>query len=319
MKIFLAGATGAIGSRLLPTLVEARHQVIGTTRKAAKADAIRSTGAEAVVLDALNRDMVMQAIQTARPDVVVHELTAIPAHLNMRKFDREFTMTNRLRTEGTDNLLAAARAIGVRRFIAQSYSPLIYSRVGGPVKKEDDPLDPNPPAELRHTFQAIRHLESAVLGSGLDGIVLRYVWFYGPGTGVGEGGSVLEDVRKRRFPVVGNGAGVWSFVHIDDAGQATLAAIERGSPGAYNIVDDDPAPVSDWLPALAAAIGAKPPWHVPTWVGKLAVGEHGVMMMTEIRGASNAKARGELGWKPIWPSWREGFKRGMSKSGQTAS
>jgi nucleoside-diphosphate-sugar epimerase len=312
VKIFVAGATGAIGSRLVPILVQAGYQVIGTTRVPTKAGAIREAGAEAAVVDALDPDSIMRTIQIAKPDVVVHQLTAIPARLDMRSFDRDFAMTNRLRTEGTDNLLRAARAAGVRRFIAQSFAGWPYARVGGPVKTEDDPLDPNPPAELRRSLEAIRHLESVVLGSELEGLVLRYGGFYGPGTSIGEGGSVLVDVRKRRFPVVGNGAGVWSFVHIDDAAQATLVAIERGQPGLYNIVDDDPAPVSDWLPALAAATAAKSPWRMPTFVGRLAVGEHGVVLMTQIRGASNARAKRELGWKPRWASWREGFRHGLS-------
>jgi nucleoside-diphosphate-sugar epimerase len=312
VKIFVAGATGAIGSRLVPILVQAGYQVIGTTRVPTKAGAIREAGAEAAVVDALDPDSIMRTIQIAKPDVVVHQLTAIPARLDMRSFDRDFAMTNRLRTEGTDNLLRAARAAGVRRFIAQSFAGWPYARVGGPVKTEDNPLDPNPPAELRRSLEAIRHLESVVLGSELEGLVLRYGGFYGPGTSIGEGGSVLVDVRKRRFPVVGNGAGVWSFVHIDDAAQATLVAIERGQPGLYNIVDDDPAPVSDWLPALAAATAAKSPWRMPTFVGRLAVGEHGVVLMTQIRGASNAKAKRELGWKPRWASWREGFRHGLS-------
>jgi|SRR5215469_16400510 len=312
VKIFVAGATGALGRRLVPILVRAGYRVIGTTRVPTKADTIRGAGAEAVVVDALNPDSVMQTIQAAKPDVVVHQLTAIPPRLDVRRFDRDFTMTNRLRTEGTDNLLRAARAAGVRRFIAQSFAGWPYARVGGPVKTEDDPLDPNPPAALRRSMEAIRHLESAVLGSGLEGLVLRYGGFYGPGTSIGEGGSILVDVRKRRFPVVGNGTGVWSFVHIDDAAQATLMAIERGQPGLYNIVDDDPAPVSDWLPALATATAAKSPWRVPIFVGRLAVGEHGVVLMTQIRGASNAKAKRELVWKPRWASWREGFRYGLS-------
>jgi nucleoside-diphosphate-sugar epimerase len=314
MKVFVAGATGSIGRRLVPILVRAAYQVIGATRTPAKAAAIRAAGGEAVVMDALNPASVMQAIQAARPDVVVHQLTAIPAHLNVRKFDRDFSMTNRLRTEGTDNLLAASRAHGVRRFIAQSYAGWPYARVGGPVKTEEDPLDGNPPAELRRSLQAIRHLESAVLASDLEGLVLRYGGFYGPGTSLGEGGSALDDVRKRRFPVVARGSGVWSFVHIDDAAQATLKAIEGGQPGLYNIVDDDPATVSDWLPALAAAIGAKAPWRVPTFVGRLAIGEPGLVLMKDSRGASNEKAKRELGWKLAWPSWREGFKGGLSDS-----
>jgi len=262
----------------------------------------------------------MLAITNAAPEVVIHQLTSIPARPNIRKFDREFALTNRLRTEGTDNLLAAARAAGVRRIVAQSYAAWPYARQGGSVKTEQDPLDPNPPAALRDVLAAIRHVESAVLGSSsLEGIILRYGAFYGPGTSIGKGGSVVEEVRRRRFPIVGNGKGVWSFIHIDDAAQATLAAVERGTPGIYNIVDDDPAPISEWLPELAAAIGAAPPRHVPAFVGKLAVGEHGVVMMTEIRGASNAKATRLLGWNPIWPSWREGFRKGLAEVASSAA
>lgn len=284
----------------------------GTTRTPTKADSIRATGAQAVVLDALNPDSVMEVVQNAKPDAIIHQLTAIPARLNLRKFDRDFAMTNRLRTEGTDNLLAAAKASGVRRFLAQSYAGWPYARVGGPVKTEDDPLDTRVPRGLRRGSEAIRHLESAVVGSGLEGLVLRYGGFYGPGTSLGQGGSFLEEVRKRHVPIIGTGAGVWSFIHIDDAARATVAALERGQPGLYNIVDDDPAPVSDWLPALAAAVGAKAPRRVPAWIGRLAVGEHGVMLMTESRGASNAKAKRVLGWMPVWSSWREGFRRGLS-------
>jgi nucleoside-diphosphate-sugar epimerase len=226
----------------------------------------------------------------------------------MRYFDRDFALTNRLRSEGTDHLLAAAQASGARRFVAQSFAGWPYARAGATVKSEEDPLDPDPPAAFRRTLAAIRHLEDAVLGAhGVDGVVLRYGAFYGPGTSLGEGGAHLETVRRRRFPIVGSGAGVWSFVHIDDAAAATAAAVERGAPGVYNVVDDEPAPVAEWLPALAAAHGAKPPLHVPAFVGRLVAGAHTVALMTEIRGASNAKARRELGWQPRYPSWREGF------------
>jgi 2-alkyl-3-oxoalkanoate reductase len=248
----------------------------------------------------------------ARPEVVVHELTALAQMTDFRRLDEGFALTNRLRTEGTDHLLAAARAAGARRFVAQSFAGWPFARVGGPVKTEDDPLDPDPPAQLRRTLDAIRHLEAAVLGAeGIEGVVLRYGGFYGPGTSAGEGGFMLEDLRRRRFPLVGAGTGVWSFVHIDDAATATVAAVERGAPGIYQIVDDDPAPVSEWLPALAAAIGARPPLRVPAWVARLAGGAHGVVLMTEARGASNAKARRELGWRPAWPSWRQGFRDGL--------
>ena len=312
MRIFVAGATGTLGRRLVPLLVERGHQVTGMTRTAGKAAGLRAAGAEPVVADALDRDAVLAAVVAARPEVVVHELTALAEMTDFRKLDQGFALTNRLRTEGTNHLLAAARAAGARRFVAQSFAGWPFARVGGPVKTEDDPLDPDPPAQLRRTLDAIRHLESAVLGAeGLEGVVLRYGGFYGPGTSAGEGGFMLEDLRRRRFPLVGAGTGVWSFVHIDDAATATVAAVERGAPGIYQIVDDDPAPVSEWLPALAAAVGARPPRRVPAWVARLAGGAHGVVLMTEVRGASNAKARRELGWRPAWPSWRQGFRAGL--------
>jgi nucleoside-diphosphate-sugar epimerase len=312
MRIFLAGATGALGRRLVPLLVEGGHQVTGMTRTAGKAPGLRAAGADPVVADALDRDDLLRAVVAARPEVVVHQLTALAGMTSFRRPDQGFALTNRLRTEGTDHLLEAARAAGARRFVAQSFAGWPFARVGGPVKTEDDPLDPDPPAQLRRTLDAIRHLESAVLGTeGLEGVVLRYGGFYGPGTSAGEGGFMLDDLRRRRFPLVGAGTGVWSFVHIDDAATATVAAVERGVPGIYQIVDDDPAPVSEWLPALAAAVGAPPPRRVPAWVARLAGGAHGVVLMTEARGASNAKARRELGWRPVWPSWRQGFRGGL--------
>jgi nucleoside-diphosphate-sugar epimerase len=318
MRIVVAGATGALGRRLVPLLVERGHEVAGMTRSPAKAADLRAAGAEPVVADALDRDAVQRAVGQARPEVVVHQLTALAGLTNSRRFDQGFALTNRLRTEGTDHLLAAARAAGARRFVAQSFAGWPFARVGGPVKTEEDPLDPNPPAEFRRPLDAIRHLESAVLGAeGLEGVVLRYGGFYGPGTSVGDGGFLLEEIRRCRLPIVGAGTGVWSFVHIDDAAAATVAAVERGAPGIYQIVDDDPAPVSAWLPALAAAIGAKPPRRVPAWVARLVAGEHGVVLFTDIRGASNAKAKRELGWNPAYPSWRQGFRTGLGLPSQT--
>jgi nucleoside-diphosphate-sugar epimerase len=309
MRVFVAGATGAVGKRLIPLLVASGHTVVGTTRSSDKAERLWSAGAEPVVLDALDRDAVIAAVRQARPDVVVHELTALAGEVNMRKLDRAFELTNRLRTEGTDHLLDAARAAGARRFVAQSFAGWPSARTGGPVKTEEDPLDPDPPASARRTLDAIRYLEGAVVGAeGLEGLALRYGGFYGPGTMLGRGGEMLAGIRKRRFPIVGRGGGVFSFVHIDDVAGATLAAIERGAPGVYNVVDDDPAPVSDWLPALAAVIGAKPPRRLPAWVGRIAAGELLVLMMTQMRGASNAKAKRELDWTPLHPSWRDGFK-----------
>jgi 2-alkyl-3-oxoalkanoate reductase len=319
MRIFVAGATGALGRRLVPLLVSGGHTVVGTTHTPGKADALRAAGATPVVLDALDRDAVIDALVRAEPEVVVHELTALAGFTDFRKFDESFAATNRLRTEGTDHLLAAARAAGAGRLVAQSYGgPGFFVRTGGPVKTEDDPFDPDPPAALRRPIQAVRYLERAIReAEGIQGTVLRYGGFYGPGTSLGEGGAYLEAVRRRQFPIVAGGTGVWSFIHIDDAATATLAAIERGRTGAYYIVDDDPAPVGEWLPALAAAIGAKPPWRVPAWLARLLVGEHGVVMMTESRGASNAKAKRELGWRPAYPSWRTGFREGLGGSGTT--
>ncbi len=311
MRVFVAGASGAIGGRLVPMLMGAGHAVVAMTRTADKADAIRASGAEPVLADALDADSVGAAVRAAEPEAVVHQLTALSSMTgNPRKFAEDFALTNRLRTEGTDHLLAAARAAGARRFVAQSYAGWPYAREGGPVKSEDDPLDPDPPAAARDALDAMRYLDRVVLGAeGIEGVVLRYGGFYGPGTGIarGEESALIEPIRKRRFPVVGGGTGVWSFVHIDDAARATLAALDRGAPGIYNVVDDDPAPVSEWLPALADAIGAKPPRRVPTWIGRLAGGEMAVTLMTQVRGASNAKAKRELGWQPEHPSWREGF------------
>ena len=311
MRVFVAGASGAIGGRLVPMLMEAGHAVVAMTRTAEKADAIRASGAEPVLADALDADSVGAAVRAAEPEAVVHQLTALSSMTgNPRKFAEDFALTNRLRTEGTDHLLAAARAAGARRFVAQSYAGWPYAREGGPVKSEDDPLDPDPPAAARDALDAMRYLDRIVPGAeGIEGVVLRYGGFYGPGTGIarGEESALIEAIRKRRFPVVGGGTGVWSFVHIDDAASATLAALDRGAPGIYNVVDDDPAPVSEWLPALADAIGAKPPRRVPTWIGRLAGGEMAVSLMTQVRGASNAKAKRELGWQPEHPSWREGF------------
>ena len=312
MRIFLAGATGAVGTRLVPVLVNAGHSVVGTTRSAGKADALRQTGAEPVVMDGLDREAVLAAVTAAEADVVVHQLTALAGMGNPRKFDEEFAATNRLRTDGTDNLLAAARATGAKRFVAQSYTGWPNERTGGPVKTEEDPLDPHPTKASRQTLAAIEYLESTVAKAvGLDGVVLRYGSFYGPGTGLHAGGDLLEMIRRRRFPVVAGGRGVFSFVHIDDAATATLAAIERGAPGIYNIVDDDPAPVVEWLPYLAEVIGAKPPLRLPGWLARPMLGEHGMAMMTTVRGASNAKAKRELDWRPAYPSWRQGFRTGL--------
>src|SRR3954452_20897055 len=306
MRVFVAGATGAIGRQLVPRLVEAGHEVHGMTRSESKRAMLRELGAIPAVADALDPDQVAEAVGRARPDVIVHQLTAIGA-LDMRHFDRAFAQTNRLRTEGTDHLLSAGQAVGVRRFVAQSYFAA-YARTGAAVKSEEDPFDASPAREMREVVAAIRHLEEAVLGARWTaGIVLRYGAFYGPGTSVAPGGEQSEMVRRRKFPLVGDGGGVWSFIHVADAAEATVAAVERGERGIYNIVDDDPAPVAEWLPALAQSVGARKPWRVPRFVARLLAGEAGAVMMTEVRGASNAKAKSELGWEPRHPSWRQGF------------
>jgi nucleoside-diphosphate-sugar epimerase len=307
MRVFLAGATGAIGRQLVPRLVAAGHEVHGMTRSEKKQGIIYEMGAVPAVADALDPDQVAEAVARARPDVIVHQLTAIPATLNMRHFDRDFALTNRLRTEGTDHLLSAGQAVGVRRFVAQSYFAQ-YARTGAAVKSEEDPIDRAPAREMREVLAAIRHLEEAVLDARwTEGIVLRYGALYGPGTSLAAGAEQVELVRRHKFPLVGNGGGVWSFVHVADAAEATVAAVEHGSRGVYNVVDDDPAPVAQWLPALAEEVGAKKPSHVPRFVGRLFAGELGVVMMTEVRGASNAKAKRELAWRPAHPSWRRGL------------
>jgi 2-alkyl-3-oxoalkanoate reductase len=316
MKVFVAGATGVLGRELVPQLVARGHEVVGMTRTASKQDGLRALGARPVVADALDPDAVAQAVASAEPEVIVHQLTALSGEMSAREMRHPersfaFTMTNRLRTEGTDHLLAAGRAVGARRFVAQSFGAFRFARTGGPVQTEADPIDPDLPAP---GLAAILHLEQAVTTIEWgEGLVLRYGGFYGPGTGISLAPDAVmaAPIRKRRFPIVGDGGGVWSHVHIEDAAAATAAAVERGQPGIYNVVDDDPAPVREWLPVLACALGAKPPRRVPRWLGRLAAGEVPTVMMTEVRGASNAKAKRELGWKPRYASWRQGFAQGL--------
>jgi nucleoside-diphosphate-sugar epimerase len=306
MRVFVAGATGAIGRHLVPRLVAAGHEVHGMTRSESNQGVLRELGAVPVVANALDPDQVAEAVGAAKPEVIVHQLTAL-AGKGMRDLKRRIAMTNRLRTEGTDHLLSAGEAVGVRRFVAQS-NYAAYARTGGPVKSEEDPLDPSPPDKLREGVAALRHLEEAVLDARwTEGIVLRYGGFYGPGTNMAPGGDMYEMIRKRRFPLISDGGGIWSFIHIADAADATMAAVERGVRGVYNIVDDDPAPVAEWLPALTKMLSSKKPRRVPRVVVRLIAGEAGVVMMTDARGASNAKAKRELGWSPAYPSWREGF------------
>lgn len=307
MKVFLAGATGAMGRQLVPRLVQAGHEVHAMTRSESKQAMLRDLGAVPVVADALDAEQVAAAVAAARPDAVIHQLTAI-GPMDLRHFDRAFAATNRLRTEGTDHLLSAAQAVGVKRFVAQSFFAG-YDRTGATVKSEDDSFGATPPPGMDQTVAAIKHVEEAVLGATwTEGLVLRYGGFYGPHTSLGPDGEQTEAVRRRRMPLVGDGGGVWSFVHIADAAEATVAALESGAPGAYNVVDDEPARVADWLPYLAEALGAKKPMRVPVWLARLLAGETGVVMMTELRGASNAKAKRELGWTPRHATWRDGFR-----------
>ncbi len=308
MRIFVAGAAGAIGQQLLPRLAAQGHRVTAATRSPGKLGLLRGLGAEPVVVDGLDAAAVGEAVARAEPEVVIHQMTSLAGAWNLRRFDQAFAVTNRLRTEGTDHLLAAAAAAGVRRFIAQSYTGWTNVRSGGPVKGEDDPLDPSPPAAQRETLAAISHLERVVPAAApMQGIVLRYGSFYGPGAS----DAFVGLIRKRRVPIIGDGAAVWSFLHTSDAAAATVAALDRGEPGVYNVVDDEPATVAEWLPFLARAVGAKAPLRVPVWLGRLAAGQVGVSMMTQIRGSSNAKAKRELDWRPAWPSWRQGFRGGL--------
>jgi nucleoside-diphosphate-sugar epimerase len=306
MHIFLAGATGAVGRSLVPLLISHGHTVTGTTRSPRKADDLRALGAEPVVLDGLDRRAVLEAVAGARPDAIVNQMTALSGLSDLRKFERDFALTNRLRTEGTQHLLDAAGETGVERVIVQSYAGWPYARTGGPVKTEADPLDPDPPKQMRAILDAIRRQEQLVTAAG--GVALRYGGFYGPGTGLAPGGEQWESVHARKFPIVGDGGGVWSFVHIEDAAAAVVAALEHWTPGEiYNIVDDEPAPVREWLPALADALEAKPPRRIPVWLARLVAGDVAVLMGTGARGASNAKAKRELGWSLHYPSWRQGF------------
>jgi nucleoside-diphosphate-sugar epimerase len=310
MRVFVAGASGAVGRRLVPQLVDRGHDVVATARTPEKLDGLRALGAEAVVMDGLDAASVGEAVATAEPEAVIHQMSALAGMSDLRRFDEGFALTNELRTRGLDHLLTASEAVGVRRFVAQSYTGWPNERVGGPVKTESDPLDPDPPAQQRRSIEAIGYLERVVTSAApIEGVALRYGSLYGPGTSMAN--EYADLVRARKLPLVGDGAGVWSFIHADDAAMAAVVAAERGAPGVYNIVDDDPAPVAEWLPYLAECLGARPPRHVPAWIARFAIGEVGVSMMTQIRGASNAKALRELGWEPAWRSWREGFVSGL--------
>ena len=304
MRVFVTGATGAIGGHLVPGLLAAGHEVTASTRSPAKVEGLRAAGAQPVVLDGLDRAAVITAVRAAAPDVIIHEMTALAAMRNLRNMDQGFATTNELRTRGTDNLLAAATEAGTRRVIVQSYTGWPNERSGGPVKSEDDPLDTRPVASTARSLAAIKYVEETVPAAVPEGIVLRYGSFYGPGATE----FLLDMVRKRRVPVIGGGTGIWSFIEITDAAAATAAAVGRGASGVYNVVDSDPAPVADWLPYLARVAGAKQPLRMPAWLGRLLAGELFVIQMTTARGSSNAKARKELDWEPRYPSWREGFR-----------
>jgi 2-alkyl-3-oxoalkanoate reductase len=312
MKILVAGASGAMGRALIPLLVRAGHDVVGMVQRPRSAEVVHSLGAEPRTADALDAVAVLSCFREVRPQVVIHQLTAIPAALDMRHFDREFALTNLLRTEGTRHLLAAAVEVGATHFLAQSFAGWTYGRKGNgksKLKSEEDALDPDPPRRLRTTLDALKSLERGVLSeSRVTGTVLRYGAFYGPHTSIAKNGSIVQAVRRRKLPLVGEGAGVWSFVHIDDAASATAAAVESGRGGIYNVVDDEPAPVSEWLSFLAHCAHAQPPRHISAWMARLLIGEHVVAVMNEIRGVSNAKIKRDLGWTPRWPSWREGFR-----------
>jgi len=309
MRVFVAGAGGVIGRRLVLQLVERGHRVVATTRDVARTDGLRALGATPAVMDGLDPASVGEAVARAEPEVVVHQMTALAGFGDLKNFDRGFATTNELRTRGTDNLLAAADAVGVRRFVAQSFTGWPNERSGGPVKSEEDPLEPSPPAHQRKSLEAIRYLERTVLAAAPVGLVLRYGSLYGPGTSMANEYARL--IRERKLPVVGDGAAIWSFVHADDAAAATVLAVEGGDRGVYNVVDDEPAPVTEWLPYLAEVLGAGPPRHVPAWLARFAIGDVGVEMMTRIRGSSNAKATRELAFHPLWPSWRRGFRDGF--------
>jgi nucleoside-diphosphate-sugar epimerase len=311
MKVFVAGASGAIGRLLVPRLVAAGHEVTGMTRSEERASALREQGATPVIADAFDESAVKEAMARAEPEVVVHQLTALPKRLNVRRLSEAYTGTDRLRREGTRILMAAAREAGARRVVAQSIA-FLYAPEGGPVKDEDARPHTQAPEPFGETVRALMDLERQVTrGDGVEGVVLRYGWFYGPGTYYAPDGQSAEEVRRRRQPVVGKGSGIWSFVHVDDAAGATVLAVEGGPPGIFNVVDDEPAPMREWLPAFAEAIGAKRPWRVPLWVVKLAAPKMIVELATVLRGASNARFKGAFGWQALYPTWRDGFREGL--------
>lgn len=306
MKVLVAGANGVVGRRLVPMLLEQGHRVVGMVRSS-RADGLAALGAELVSVDALDSSAVSEAVRKAEPDAIVHQLTALSGAA-LRNFDQGFARTNELRTTGTDNLLAAAQEAGVTRFIAQSYTTWTNDPNGPPVQDEEAGLDPHPIPTQRQTLAAVDYLERVVPAAG--GVVLRYGNFYGPGTYFAPGGQYEKLIRGGGFPIIGGGTGIWSFTHVDDAAGAAVAALDRGAPGIYNVVDDDPAPLAEWLPVLARELGAKPPRRVPAWLGRLLAGPAVTHLSTRVRGSSNAKAKAQLGWTPRYPSWRDGFRHG---------
>jgi nucleoside-diphosphate-sugar epimerase len=311
VRVFVAGAGGVIGRRLVPMLVEAGHEVTGTTRRDERMEAIRAQGAEPVHVDVYDVDALTSAVVAAKPAVVVHELTDIPPAIDPKRYAEQMAGNSRIRVEGTRNLVAAAKEAGARRLVAQSIA-FAYAPEGGDIRDEEDPLYLDAPDPMRETIEALADLESQVLGAGTpEGVVLRYGYFYGPGTVYASDGSTADRVRRHRFPVVGAGNGMFSFVHVDDAAAATVLALDHGDPGVYNIVDDEPSPVHEWLPEYARVLGAKSPGTVPIWLARAAGGGRMVHIMEDLRGASNAKARAELGFVPMYRSWREGFREGL--------
>jgi 2-alkyl-3-oxoalkanoate reductase len=311
MKVYVAGGSGVIGRRLIPQLIAAGHDVVATTSSHRGIDTLEMLGAHPLVVDGLDEEAVIKAVRLSQPDVVINEMTSLATTTNIRNFDRSFARTNELRTKGNTYLIRAAEIAGAQRMIAQGYTGWPNSRTGSSVKTEDDVLDPSPPKTMRRSMEAFQYLERRVTEAPMEGLVLRYGSLYGPETSFS---WFTDQIRKRRVPLIGGGTGIWSFIHVDDAAAATAMAVERGSRGVYNIVDDDPAPVADWLPYLADVLGAKPPRRIPRWAGRLLAGEAITLMFTQIAGSSNAKAKRELRWQPLYASWREGFKEGLSES-----
>lgn len=311
MNVFIAGGTGAIGKRLIPLLINSGYKVTSMTRSPGKRELLQKLGADVVIADGLKREDVRKEVLETQPEVIIHQMTSLAGIKNLKNFDKKFELTNRLRREGTDYLIEAGEEAGTKLFIAQSYAGWNYEPTGSGLKSENDPFDPHPSAKMVKALEAIKYLEDKVLSSGIKGIILRYAGFYGPGTGISLNSGVVELIKKRKFPIIGKGNGVWSFIHIDDAASATLAALKKGKEGVYNISDDEPAPVSAWLPGLAEILNAKPPFHLPVWLGKLIAGDTVVLLMTNIKGVSNSKAKAELDWQPLYKSWREGFRKGL--------